>query len=136
MRDLAETIRERWLDPDDEPESEPRARHQCGSCGARCHRVHSVVDPVTDPGEELVTMLVCDGCLPRPVEGQFPKRCGCGRGKWNSHRDWCGLPLAGYQDCEAEVFEMRHCGCGSTLAVEVDVKRTAAETARERMMYR
>lgn len=133
MRDLAETIRElRWLDPDDDaPESEPRARHQCGSCGAPCRRVHSVVDPVTDPGEERVTMLVCDGCLPRPLPDQFPKGCGCGR-KWLSHREWCGSPLVGYQDGDGEVVEMRNCRCGSTRGINVDMKRCAAETARER----
>lgn len=43
------------------------------------------------------------------------KRCGCGR--VHDAEGWARLPICGVQSDGAERFELRHCECGSTIAV-------------------
>lgn len=55
------------------------------------------------------------------VPAQFPKACGCGL--THSAEQWAELPLAPrggvyFVDGRPEL-ELRHCACGSTLAVDV-----------------
>lgn len=113
------------LDPPD-PGPTPRERVRCDGCLRHVWRWHSV------EGDTL-----CDACLPRPLPNQFPKRCTCCKhGLSRTHLDWCALPLVGYMAEDELAIELRNCGCGTTLAIEVDLTRCAAEGARERMMYR
>ena len=48
------------------------------------------------------------------------KRCSCGRAY--DAEAWARLPLAGYtqngRDAAGELLELRHCACGSTIAID------------------
>jgi hypothetical protein len=52
----------------------------------------------------------------------FPKRCGCGA-VYSTEADWRGLPFHANQitsdDTDSYRTEYRHCGCGSTIAIEI-----------------
>lgn len=48
-------------------------------------------------------------------QAQSDKKCGCGR--VHDAEGWARLPICGVQSDGAERFELRHCECGSTIAV-------------------
>ncbi len=59
--------------------------------------------------------------LPAPPD----KICACGR--THDAFEWARLPLVGeMDDGDGGVLELKNCGCGSTLAVEVPRAREAA----------
>jgi hypothetical protein len=49
----------------------------------------------------------------------FPKLCGCGA-TWSAEA-WQGLAYAGVMSDHLESLELRHCTCGSTIAMHVCV---------------
>lgn len=54
----------------------------------------------------------------RPAPGTWPKRCGCGVVHWST--SWETLKLVGTASYEpGELLELRNCGCGSTLAIQI-----------------
>lgn len=69
------------------------------------------------PREEIETVRPEPG--PEP-EFSWPKSCGCGR--THTAEAWPSLPYCGVQKGDSEVadLQLRHCPCGSTLAVPVD----------------
>lgn len=71
---------------------------------------------------------------------QWPKRCACGRVYEASRmpsagaQNWSDLPLATgqkfTQGCTSDAFstmEWRHCGCGSTITVHIEIHDLDAE---------
>jgi len=57
------------------------------------------------------------------------KVCGCGRSY--SRETWSDLVLAGEQVDEVERSELRHCPCGSTIAVRIAVRATVTYAIEE-----
>lgn len=59
------------------------------------------------------------------IASQWPKKCGCGR--TYEVESWNDLPFAyNYTDAFA-TQEARHCLCGSTLAVNVEIHDLSEE---------
>lgn len=56
--------------------------------------------------------------LPAPSLGMLLKQCACGA--VHTHTEWIRLPFVGHQpDYVGGLLELRNCGCGSTIAVQV-----------------
>lgn len=85
-----------------------------------------LADTVPAPPYDSAMFRVASSTPPphkvRPVRvavfGSWPKRCGCKRE--HSAADWSRLPYCGELDDGEAILEMRHCVCGSTIAVECE----------------